>query len=168
MLVHAWYLWKPVHALTSSSMVCCPTGRTGGRARVDNFGMKLLSAASIPIKERNSVTLLGVGASRIAFTFSSVGWIPLSEKRRPKSSRHIFFRLIRRFRAFRTCFKFLRARHNCSRSQSLTFLDPRRHCKVLNALKLLPCIVLRILTAQKFTRNYRAHINRMAAFFYAA
>lgn len=44
-----------------------------GWARADNLGMKLVSAANIPKKDRNSVTLRGAGASLMALTFSPAG-----------------------------------------------------------------------------------------------
>ena len=50
-----------------------PRSSYRGWARVDNLGIKLVSAPNIPKKERNSDTFCGTGASLIALNFSSVG-----------------------------------------------------------------------------------------------
>ena len=64
--------------------VMVPMSSYRGWASVDNLGMKSVSAANIPKKERSSVTLRGISASLMALTFSSVGRRPCSEKRSPK------------------------------------------------------------------------------------
>ena len=64
---------KALSQLGASFHGLLPRSSYRERARVDNLGIKLVSAANIPKMERNSDTFCGMGASLMALTFSSVG-----------------------------------------------------------------------------------------------